>query len=182
MCVIKFNGTHTLQGFHEDDHRIVRRTCEFFCGYIVLAGQRQAPAAAIKSLYFYRLFDVPTTQSEGHLSRMRTSLLWTKLLFSDKIEFFFLVHVMIKLIKWDGILSDEANVLLLYIYIYIYHVKLIIFQLNCRIHSASSTCIELFTELYAANIQRCRQMSDFKKKGISINFIGIKLLNLSKDV
>lgn len=127
MCVIKFNGTHTLQGFHEDDHRIVRRTCEFFCGYIVLAGQCQAPAAAIKSLYFYRLFDVPTTQSEGHLSGMRTSLLWTKFLFSDKIElfFFFLVHVMIKLIKWDGTLSDEANFLLLYIY----HVKLIIFKL-----------------------------------------------------
>lgn len=166
MCVIKFNGTHTLQGFHEDDHRIVRRTCEFFCGYIVLAGQCQAPAAAIKSLYFYRLFDVPTNQSEGHLSRMRTSLLWTKFLFSDKIEKNIpLVYVMIKLIKWDGTLSDEANVLLLYIYIYIYHVKLIIFQLNCRIHSASSTCIELFTELYAANIQRCRQMSDFKKKG-----------------
>lgn len=90
MCVIKFNGTHTLQGFHEDDHRIVRRTCEFFCGYIVLAGQCQAPAAAIKSLYFYRLFDVPTNQSEGHLSRMRTSLLWTKFLFSDKIEKTFL--------------------------------------------------------------------------------------------
>lgn len=34
---------------------------------------------------------------------------------------------MIKLIKWDGTLSDEANFLLLYIYIY--HVKLIIFQL-----------------------------------------------------
>lgn len=127
MCVIKFNGTHTLQGFHEDDHRIVRRTCEFFCGNIVLAGQRQAPAAAIKSLYFYRLFDVPTTQSEGHLSWMRTSLLWTKIFFSDKIEKYILVHVMIKLIKWDGTLSDEANFLLLYIYIY--HVKLIIFQL-----------------------------------------------------
>lgn len=88
---------------------------------------------------------------------------------------------MIKLIKWDGTLSDEANVLLLYIYIY--HVKLIIFQLNCRIHSASSMCIELFTELYAAIIQRCRQMSDFKKKrGYLKQFNGIKLLNLSKDV
>lgn len=95
--------------------------------------------------------------------------------------FFFLVHVMIKLIKWDGTLSDEANVLLLYIYIY--HVKIIIFQLNCRIHSASSMCIELFTELYAAIIQRCRQMSDFKKKrGDLKQFNGIKLLNLSKDV
>lgn len=95
-----------------------------------------------------------------------------------------LVYVMIKLIKWDGTLSDEANVLLLYIYIYIYHVKIIIFQLNCRIHSASSMCIELFTELYAAIIQRCRQMSDFKKKkrGDLKQFNGIKLLNLSKDV
>lgn len=58
---------------------------------------------------------------------MRTSLLWTKFLFSDKIEKYILVHVMIKLIKWDGTLSDEANFLLPYIYIY--HVKLIIFQL-----------------------------------------------------
>lgn len=61
--------------------------------------------------------------------------------------------------------------------------KIIIFQLNCRIHSASSMCIELFTELYAAIIQRCRQMSDFKKKrGDLKQFNGIKLLNLSKDV
>lgn len=130
MCVIKFNGTHTLQGFHEDDHRIVRRTCEFFCGYIVLAGQCQAPAAAIKSLYFYRLFDVPTTQSEGHLFRMRTSLLWTKFLFSDKIEKYILVHVMIKLIKWDGTLSDEANFLLLYIYI------------SCEVNNFSTLTVE----------------------------------------
>lgn len=44
-------------------------------------------------------------------------------------------------------------------------------------------CIELFTELYAAIIQRCRQMSDFKKKkGDLKQFNGIKLLNLSKDV
>lgn len=130
MCVIKFNGTHTLQGFHEDDHRIVRRTCEFFCGNIVLAVQRQAPAAAIKSLYFYRLFDVPTTQSEGHLSWMRTSLLWTKFLFSDKIEKYILVHVMIKLIKWDGTLSDEANFLLLYIYI------------SCEVNNFSTLTVE----------------------------------------
>lgn len=130
MCVIKFNGAHTLQGFHEDDHRIVRRTCEFFCGNIVLAGQRQAPAAAIKSLYFYRLFDVPTTQSEGHLSWMRTSLLWTKFLFSDKIEKYILVHVMIKLIKWDGTLSDEANFLLLYIYI------------SCEVNNFSTLTVE----------------------------------------
>lgn len=111
---------------------------------------------------------------------MRTSLLWTKFLFSDKIEKYILVHVMIKLIKWDGTLSDEANFLLLYIYI------------SCEVNNFSTLTVEstprpvralnLFTELYAANIQRCRQMSDFKKKGISINFIGIKLLNLSKDV
>lgn len=35
------------------------------------------------------VFDVPTTQSEGHFSGMRTSLLWTKFLFSDKIEKYF---------------------------------------------------------------------------------------------
>lgn len=56
---------------------------------------------------------------------MRISLLWIKFLFLDKIEKYILVYVMIKLIKWDGILFDEVNFLLFYIYIY--YVKLIIF-------------------------------------------------------
>lgn len=48
---------------------------------------------------------------------MRISLLWIKFLFLDKIEKYILVYVMIKLIKWDGILFDEVNFLLFYIYI-----------------------------------------------------------------
>lgn len=178
MCVIKFNGTHTLQGFHEDDHRILRRTCEFFCGNIVLAGQRQAPAAAIKSLYFYRLFNVPTTQSEGHLSWMRTSLLWTKFLFSDKIEKYIL-HVMIKLIKWDGTLSDEANFLLLYIYIYI----------SCEVNNFSTLTVEStprpvralncsLNYMLPISIQRCRVVKCQtlkKKKGGGSQTISLEL-------
>lgn len=61
---------------------------------------------------------------------MRTSLLWTKFLFSDKIEKYILVHVMIKLIKWDGTLSDEANFLLLYIYI------------SCEVNKFSTLTVE----------------------------------------
>lgn len=106
------------------------------------------------------VFDVPTTQSEGHLSWLRTSLLWTKFLFSDKIEKYILVHVMIKLIKWDGTLSDEANFLLLYIYI------------SCEVNNFSTPTVESNPRPVRAlncslnytlpiNIQRCRQMSDF---------------------
>lgn len=186
MCVIKFNGTHTLQGFHEDDHRIVRRTCEFFCGYIVLAGQRQAPAAAIKSLYFYRLFDVPTTQSEGHLSRMRTSLLWTKLLFSDKIEFFFFsaCYDQINQVGRDPVRWGQFSATL---------------YISCKVNNFSTLTVEStprpvralncsLNYMLPISIQRCRvvKCQTLKKKkrggGVSNNFIGIKLLNLSKDV
>lgn len=39
---------------------------------------------------------------------------------------------MIKLIKWDGTLSDEANFLLLYIYIYI----------SCEVNNFSTLTVE----------------------------------------
>lgn len=177
MCVIKFNGTHTLQGFHEDDHRIVRRTCEFFCGYIVLAGQCQAPAAAIKSLFLMS----PQPKVKDTFLEWEPVYYGQNFYFRIKLKNIFLVHVMIKLIKWDGTLSDEANFLLLYILKY--YMKLIIFQLQLSnpirvqyVHWIVHWTIRCQYPTMSSNVRLLIE------KGVSNNFIGSKLLNLSKDV
>lgn len=86
---------------------------------------------------------------------------------------------MIKLIKWDGTLSDEANFLLLYIY----HVKLIIFQLQLsnpiRVQYVHWIVHWTIRCQYPTMLSNVRLLI---KKGVSNNFIGSKLLNLSKDV
>lgn len=102
------------------------------------------------------VFDVPTTQSEGHLSGMRTSLLWTKFRIKLKI-YFSACYDQINQVGRDPVRWGQFSATL---------------YISCEVNNFSTPTVESNPRPVRAlncslnytlpiNIQRCRQMSDF---------------------